>query len=93
MKPEELQSTLERLRTELAQTTEVEGSTREALQGLIAEIERIVSDPGGQQQPAEAAGHSLIQRLQEKIEEFEIRHPQLTAILSQLLDRLAEIGI
>lgn len=36
---------------------------------------------------------TLNQRLQDVIEDFETRHPQLTATLSQIADRLSDMGI
>jgi uncharacterized coiled-coil protein SlyX len=100
MNPDELQQTVASLHDELAQTTNVDEATRQRLAELIPDIQRLVESSGAQTPAAEtpsadraAEPAQLMQHLRDAIEKFEARHPQLTATLQQLVDRLSEIGI
>jgi ABC-type transporter Mla subunit MlaD len=93
MNPIELQQHLAALHAELSQTTEVDDATREKLRDVIADIDRLI---GPKESPSQAAGEAepyLIEKLQQAMGAFEARHPQLTASVQQLIDRLSEIGI
>ncbi len=96
----ELSQTLERLHAQLAEHPELDAPTLQSLKVLLdeiqtacmnAEVERGVQENGPPE--SEPQSESINQRLQDVITDFEVRHPRLTATLSQIADRLSEIGI
>lgn len=91
MNPDELQQTLSKLHDELSQTTSVDEPVRAKLAELIADIERVLAR--SESESTRSPQGALARRLQDAIEAFEVRHPQLTATLQQIVDRLSEIGI
>ena len=93
MSQSELLQTLEKLHRELAATQEIEGSTRQALQSLLAEIQERITPPAEEVSTPAPVEPSLNQRLSDLVTDFEVRHPQLTATLSQVVDRLTDMGI
>lgn len=93
MSPAELQRTLTALHAELSQTTAVDDATRLRLREVIADLHRLAGLPDQPAPPVDTTGPSLTENLQNAVTEFEVRHPQLTTTLQQLIDRLAEIGI
>lgn len=94
MNTHELHQALTRLHEELAQTTEVDDATRQALTTVLGDIQRVITTgPSQERQAAERPEPELTQGLQAAIENFEARHPRLTSALQQVVDRLAEMGI
>ncbi len=90
MNKSDLLETLQKLERELAGTNEVDDSTRQSLRNLIGDIQ---SKVGTEEVADEAAEPTLNQRMTEVLADFEVKHPQLTATLSQIADRLADMGI
>lgn len=93
MNPNELQQALIRLHEELAHTTEVDEATRQALTNSLADIQRVISGSAEQRSSADQPEAAMSLKLQSAIESFEANHPRLTAVLQQVVDRLAEMGI
>ena len=104
MANEELAQTLDRLHQQLSHGPQLDEPTRESLRALLDEIQVVCANPDSAAQADDSAvestpaqqpelERSLNQRLQDVIEDFETRHPQLTATLSQIADRLSDMGI
>ncbi len=104
MSNEELSQTLERLHEQLAQHPQLDAPTLHSLKSLLDEIQlaclnaeqRVEVNSTKNPTPNVGAEHnqgSINQRLQDVITDFEVRHPKLTATLSQIADRLSDIGI
>jgi hypothetical protein len=94
MANEELAQSLDRLKQQLSHGPQLDEATLHSLRVLLDDIQRVCANP----EPAapdevEVEERSLNQRLQDVIEDFELRHPQLTSTLSQIADRLSDMGI
>ena len=96
MTREELPALLQKLHTELAERPQVDAPTRAALQGLLADIQRVLAQPDEQaandpQAPDEQNDINLLaQTLEAKLE---TDHPVLVGTLRDLMDRLGKMGI
>ena len=83
-----LRTDLERLREEIARTDAGDRESLARLEQLAADVqreldeERMVGDPAG-----------LVQELEESISGFEARHPNLTAIVNNMLVALGSMGV
>ena len=92
----ELTELLQRLHTELAASPQVDTATREALQTLDTDIQRVLAQSDGQAaNDASASGdqddlNALAQTLEAKLE---TEHPVLVGTLRDLIDRLGKMGI
>lgn len=96
MNREELTSLLQRLHTELAARPQVDASTREALQTLDADIQRVLaqSDEQAANDPQASDDQSDINALAQTLEaKLETDHPVLVGTLRDLMDRLGKMGI
>jgi len=93
MAKDELSQTLDRLHLELSQSPQVDDQTLRSMRTLVEEIQAIIAKSGVGEQSQPAPPLSINQRLQDLISDFEVRHPQLTATLSQIADRLTDMGI
>jgi len=88
MDNKELDALLERLHQELEGDGTLDDEGRELLQKLAADIQaRLGEDTTGK--PAQG----LIGQLQEWINDLEISHPQLTEIISEIVNSLSNAGI
>jgi len=88
MTEKNLTQLLEQLHTELDATEAVDDKGRELLRALNADIQELLErseNPG--------ADDSVLERLQESVEHFEVTHPALTSILSHLMTALSNAGI
>jgi hypothetical protein len=87
MTPDNLSKLLEQLRQELAKAQAMDDKGRELLRALRADIETLLerSEAGTED--------SLLERLQDSIDHFEVTHPGLTTALSNLLRTLSNAGI
>lgn len=100
MSAEELSRTLTKLHSELADTPELDEGTLRSLRAVLAEVQvaldRAALEAGGSV-GEDSAGSSnsgtVSGRLQDLLEDFEAKHPRLTLTLSQIADRLADMGI
>ncbi|MFN7875042.1 MAG: DUF4404 family protein [Pirellula sp.] len=95
---EDLKQHLQSLHVELQGSQSLDPSTLEALKLVAEDIRiRLESVSEGSESAGEVGGQSespsLSQRLEGLIDEFEIQHPRLTNIVSQIVERLADMGI
>jgi hypothetical protein len=88
MKESELHAALDRLRTELARTDIGDPSAKEHLRQLIEDIDR---HAGGDSSAPER--EALLDRLGNTIRRLEVRHPNFTGYLGQIVSALSNMGI
>ena len=79
---------LEQLRGELSRIEALDETGRELLRALDADIQQLLERSGEGE-----SDESLLQRLQDGIDHFEVTHPNLTAALTQMLNTLNNAGI
>lgn len=90
MDDQELRELLEELHKEIEKTETVDEKGREMLRHLGADISQFLDRTEclqDQDQP------SLIERLEESVDHYEISHPDLTMVLAKLLATLSNAGI
>ena len=87
MGKEDLQATLEKLRSEVKGLSFRQARDRERMEALIAALERQLSRSG------EGEREELIDQLPSAIKQLEAEHPTLTAILSRVITALSSMGI
>jgi predicted component of type VI protein secretion system len=90
MDDQELHNLLEQLHSEIERSDTVDEEERELLQHLAADIRRLLDRSEGEVNPSET---SMIKRVEESIDQYEITHPDLTMLLSKLLTILSNAGI
>ena len=83
-----LDAALKHLQAEHQRSRYEDATERERTEELIADIERELRYPDPQR-----TQDQLRRRMQEAVGEFEVRHPQLTAALGQIIDLLSGMGI
>jgi len=88
MTDNKLSKLLEQLHNELDSTEDVDEKGRELLRALNADIEELLERSEGGQ-----SDDSLLERLQESIDHFEVTHPTLTSALSHIMTALSNAGI
>lgn len=88
MTDKKLSELLEQLHNELGNLEDVDETGRELLRHLSADIQKLLERTEGT-----PADESMLQRLQDVIDHFEVEHPALTAALSQMLNTLSNAGI
>jgi len=86
MTDQKLRELLEQLHNELEQTASVDDKGREMLTHLSSDIQKIL-------EPSETADQSILSRLHDAIDHFEVEHPAITSALSQILNTLSNAGI
>jgi hypothetical protein len=89
MDNQDLTKILEALHTELQHTETLDDKGQELLRDLDAEIRGLLARTE-KSQPSQPL---LLNRLQESVEHFEVTHPTLTELLSELLTSLSNAGI
>lgn len=89
MTDQNLRELLEKLHAELEQTEVTDGSGRELLRHLDADIRSLLKRSGEKVETDE----SMLERWQDSIDRFEVTHPQLTMMLSEMLTILSNAGI
>lgn len=92
-KQPELPKLLEQLRGELAEHPPLDARTADALRALMVEIQEALQSGTAEKPSGETPAGPLAGRLQEMLADFEVRHPQATATLSSLVERLTDLGI
>jgi hypothetical protein len=90
MDDQELRSLLEQLHAEIEGSDTVDEKERELLQHLGADIRDLLARSGGEGNPPEP---SVVRRLEDAVDHYEITHPDLTMLLSKLLAILSNAGI
>ena len=83
---QKLRSLLEQLHDELKQLESVDDDGREILNHINADIQQFLD-------PTQDNPTTLLGRLQDAIDHFEVEHPAVTAALSQMLNTLSNAGI
>lgn len=86
MPDQKLRELLQQLHDELERTKSVDEKGREMLRHLSADIQQFLD-------PAQENPETLLERLQDAIDHFEVEHPAVTAALSQMLNTLSNAGI
>jgi len=87
MTTNKIQELLQQLHDEVHKAGALDEQSREMLEHLTGDINTLLND--GEKQAEE----SLIQRLQDGIDHFEIEHPNLTMALSEMMKILSNAGI
>jgi hypothetical protein len=88
MKSKKLDQVLEQARLAIREAGSVDERGRELLEGLDQDIHILLGRSG-----EERHGASIQARLREAISHFEVTHPTLTALLSELSTILSNAGI
>jgi hypothetical protein len=84
-----LRELLERLHKELERSEDLDEKGREILTHLDADIRSLLKRSGVKAETAEP----ILERLQDSIDHFEVTHPRVTAMLSQMMTILSNAGI
>ena len=84
--PEELSQRLHRMHEELEGKSGVDDATRDALEELLADAQRLLNKPA----PPNA---SAIERLDDTALQIEADHPSLALAINRLAEMLATLGI
>ncbi len=90
MNDQDLRSLLEQLHTEIERNEPLDEKERELLQHLELDIHELLAQSEGERIQAEP---TIIKRLEESIDYFEITYPDLTMLLNKLLSILSGAGI
>jgi len=90
MDDQELRKQIEQLQAEIQNTHTVDKEGQELLRHLEAEIKELLGRKDVNVTPVHP---STIQRLEEGLSHFEVTHPELTSMLSRLLESLSNVGI
>lgn len=95
MNQEDMKTLLQTLHRELAARPQVDAATREALQALDADIQRVLAQGGdAANDPQGPADQDDITALAQTLEaRLEAEHPVLVSTLRDLMDRLGKMGI
>ena len=86
MTDQKLRELLQQLHDELERTKSVDEKGREMLNHLNADIQQFLD-------PALENPSTLLGRLQDAIDHFEVEHPTVTAALSHMLNTLSNAGV
>ncbi len=87
MPKNKIRELLEQLRGELEQVSPQDQKGRDLLENITADINSFLQDPDVE------ADESVLQRLQDTIDHFNIEHPTLTMALSEIMSILSNAGI
>ncbi len=90
MDDQDLQNLLQKLHDEIERTRNVDETGRELLRHLSADINDLLTRSAGEQKQLEP---SMVRQVEDAIDHFEVSHPVLTALLSELSSILSNAGI
>ena len=90
MENKELRKDLRQLHDEIKKTKAVDEKGRELLRDLEGDISALLER--SEEHPVQLHP-SLVQRLESALAHFEVTHPELTTLISKLLDSLSTAGI
>ncbi len=85
---DKLRADLERLREEIARAEAGDRESLARLEALAAQVQRELDEENAVGDPA-----ALVDELEEAIAGFEVRHPNLTAIVNNMLVALGSMGV
>jgi len=85
---DKLRADLERLREEIARAEAGDRESLARLEALAAQVQRELDEENAVGDPA-----ALVDELEEAITGFEVRHPNLTAIVNNMLVALGSMGV
>jgi len=88
MTDKKLSELLEQLHNELEKPEAMDEKGRELLRSLDADIHKLL-----ERSEEMDADESVLQRLQDSIDHFEVTHPELTSALSHMMTILSNAGI
>ena len=88
MTDKKLSELLEQLHNELEKPEAMDEKGRELLRSLDADIHKLL-----ERSEEMDADESVLQRLQDSIDHFEVTHPDLTSALSHMMTILSNAGI
>ena len=87
MPKNKIRELLEQLRGELEQVSPQDQKGRDLLENITADINSFLQDPNVE------TDESVLQRLQDTIDHFNIEHPTLTMAFSEIMSILSNAGI
>jgi hypothetical protein len=90
MDDQELHELLDQLHAEIEHSKTVDEEERQLLQHLEEDIRLLLARSERGENPSEP---SMVKRLEEAIDQYEVTHPDLTMSLSKLLAILSNAGI
>jgi len=90
MTDENLRKLLEQLHDELERAESMDEKGDELLRHLNADIENLLKRSG---KGRELSDESVLERLEDAIDHFEVTHPTLTTTLSEMMRILSNAGI
>jgi hypothetical protein len=90
MPQEDLKTTLQSLHGELLRHPDLDPESRELLTRLAEDIDEVLHPAAP---PPEPGHESLINRVTEARQNFEVTHPRLAAIIGRIADGLSQLGI
>jgi hypothetical protein len=90
MDNKELDQLLHKLHDEIQRTTSVDEKGSELLRDLEGDIRTLLKQ--SQENPV-MVHPSIVQRLESALNQFEVTHPDLTTLISNLLDSLSAAGL
>lgn len=89
MTDQDLRELLEKLHRELERTEAMDEKGKEMLRHLDADIRNLLKRSGAKAETDE----SMLERLQDTIDHFEVTHPRLTTMVSEMMTILSNAGI
>jgi hypothetical protein len=90
MPQEDLKRTLQSLHSELSQHPDLDPESHALLTRLAEDIDDVLHPAAP---PPDPEQESLIDRVTDARQNFEVTHPQLAAIIGRIADGLAQLGI
>jgi Domain of unknown function (DUF4404) len=93
MTKQALAEILVKLYEELQKTPTLDDDDRVSMQVLAGEIQAALDRSAHPSTTESTNPPAISKRVEDSIQSFEAHHPQLTTILSQIADRLADMGI
>lgn len=92
MPDKQLRAELSHLHEELERASSVDAPSRELLETLSGDIERLL-DTSAQRDAADSSHESLSERLGEAVRHFEESHPALSVAVGRIATALSNMGI
>jgi len=94
MTREELLTHLSELHEELSAADETDQETRDALQQLTTDVDRLLSEPVDTAEAVPSSENtSPGERLRDLAREFDVRYPHIADLIERVSDGLASMGI